>query len=164
MMTGHTSLALLVLLLTAFISITAFILTKDHAQEHPEVHNGALQQATEYELEIGGIRPIDVNDESVQNALAFAVESYNAMTNGLYLVKSGNVGQVTYQVVTGFIYRFTDVEMSTTSCTKGDANVLLENCAVPSNANTQKCSFTILYQAWMTPQYRFPKGGGITCN
>jgi len=100
----------------------------------------------------GGFQQCNMSDTDVINALAFAVDSVNAQTNSIYLRKLGSVGGAEEQVVAGMHYKFTDVAMDLTTCTKGSSS-LLENCAVSANNNAMTCSFDIYWQSWMTPAY-----------
>jgi hypothetical protein len=100
----------------------------------------------------GGYSAASLDNEDVKNALSFAVDSINSQLNSIYLRKAGNVGEVTKQVVAGMHYKFTDVAMDLTTCTKGSSS-LLENCAVSANNNAMTCSFDIYWQSWMTPAY-----------
>lgn len=102
---------------------------------------------------LGGENQIDINDDSVQKALTFAVDSMNAQENFMFYRKAVNVEKVTSQVVSGMAYHFRGVHMSATNCVK-NGNGLTHDCLVADGADTKVCDFDIWYQAWMTPQYK----------
>lgn len=90
----------------------------------------------------------DMNDKGVQNALQFAVNTFNRQSNDAFLRQVSEVIKVQKQVVSGLKYIFT-VKMGRTNCRKGDAGTL---CAIhedPNVAQVTQCNITVWSQAWL---------------
>jgi len=101
----------------------------------------------------GGVSAADMNSAEVQAALNFGVKAVNGMENSMYLRKVQGSYTVTKQVVSGMLYKFTDVVLAQTDCFKG-SNTDLSMCNVSDPADENTCSFTIAVQAWMTPSMK----------
>jgi len=117
-----------------------------------QISDGPTCSATPARRMAGGVSQADKNSKEVKDALSFCVTSLNNMENSMFArVQQGDY-TVTKQVVAGMLYKFTDVVMATSDCMKG-SNTDLSSCNVADNASSTKCSFTVSWQAWRTPQY-----------
>uniref|UniRef100_A0A8C1KRC8 Cystatin-like n=1 Tax=Cyprinus carpio TaxID=7962 RepID=A0A8C1KRC8_CYPCA len=86
----------------------------------------------------------DMNDKGVQNALQFAVNTFNRQSNDAFLRQVSEVIKVQKQVVSGLKYIFT-VKMGRTSCRKGGVETL---CAVHEDPSVTQCKITVWSQPW----------------
>merc|ERR1712110_20083 len=81
--------------------------------------------------------------------------------NSLYLHKvADNSFTVTQQVVAGMKYHFEGVKLAQTSCVK-NAGSDLAGCQFSANGMSQTCSFDVIWQSWMTPEYTLMN---LSCN
>ncbi|XP_076464347.1 LOW QUALITY PROTEIN: cathepsin L-like [Babylonia areolata] len=85
--------------------------------------------------------------DEVQEAMMFAVEKLNGMSNALFRMVPEDVSNVTKQVVSGMMYRFT-VSMVTTQCRNSPANKgkLLAECTPSDDAQMQQCRVAVWWK------------------
>merc|ERR1712039_766237 len=94
----------------------------------------------------GGVSTADNSDTQVLNALNAATMKINEQMNSLYLHKvADNSFKVTQQVV---------------ACVK-NAGSDLAGCQFSANGMSQTCSFDVIWQSWMTPEYTLMN---LSCN
>jgi len=109
----------------------------------------------------GGVSTADNSDTQVLNALNAATMKINEQMNSLYLHKvADNSFTVTQQVVAGMKYHFEGVKLAQTSCVK-NAGSDLAGCQFSANGMSQTCSFDVIWQSWMTPEYTLMN---LSCN
>ncbi|XP_028323805.1 cystatin C (amyloid angiopathy and cerebral hemorrhage) [Gouania willdenowi] len=100
----------------------------------------------------GGWRDVHVNDSNARDALKFAVDSRNNLSNDMYRHDVLEVVKIEQQVVSGMKYRIT-ANLTRTACRKSDFN---ETCSTNQNqdsATSYQCTFTI----WSKPWEKFNK-------
>nr|XP_048292315.1 cystatin 10-like [Myodes glareolus]XP_048292316.1 cystatin 10-like [Myodes glareolus] len=98
---------------------------------------------------LGGVEPADLNDEEVKKAVDFAVETYNDLTNDLYISKPIQVMSAGQQVVVGKNF-YLRIKLGRTTCTKGQF-VDLADCPFneqPYEKETAICNFEINTVSW----------------
>ncbi|XP_076442593.1 uncharacterized protein LOC143281303 isoform X3 [Babylonia areolata] len=109
---------------------------------------------------IGDPKPLpdsgDAEGAAIVKALEFAACSLNDRMNSIFSSVLGDTSAVTYtsQVTAGLTLRFKNVPMVSTNCrNQGCAGLDLQACPADAHGLKQTCSFTVQYQAWMTPKY-----------
>jgi len=112
---------------------------------------------------VSGRQPLPTGDmlsaeeNSVVDALNFAMCASNARQNSMYAGKLGDTSGVTFtqQVTSGLTYHFYDVPVVESTCRNtGCDNVDLASCPVTADGMSMMChSVVVQFQAWMTPQY-----------
>ncbi|XP_058016564.1 cystatin-like [Ahaetulla prasina] len=101
----------------------------------------------------GGISPIPVTSEGVQEAAAFAVEQYNERSNNADYFKELRIVEAKSQVVEGIKYILT-VELGKTVCKKSNGPMAfseIQKCElVPSDQQKKlTCNFQIWSRPWL---------------
>ncbi|KAM7327156.1 hypothetical protein ACRRTK_013523 [Alexandromys fortis] len=98
---------------------------------------------------VGHVEPADPNDEEVQKAVDFAVETYNDLTNDVYISKPIQVMSASQQVVRGMNY-YLKIKLGRTTCPKGQS-VDLDDCPFNEQPDQQEraiCNFEINTVPW----------------
>ncbi|KAE8602868.1 hypothetical protein XENTR_v10014158 [Xenopus tropicalis] len=98
---------------------------------------------------VGGLRPASVNEQGVQQAMAFAMEEYNKRSNDMFVNTITKVNGVTKQIVAGTLYRI-DADIARTECKKSAVGV--QNCPLhtdPDFVKSMNCKFEVFSVPWM---------------
>ncbi|XP_051000894.1 cystatin 10-like [Acomys russatus] len=98
---------------------------------------------------VGGVEPADPKDKEVQDAVNFAVRTYNDMNNDLYLSRPIRVMSASQQVVAGMNY-YLKIKLGRTVCTKDQSDVA--DCPFYKQLDQQKsviCNFQINTIPWL---------------
>ncbi|XP_028844006.1 cystatin-like [Denticeps clupeoides] len=102
----------------------------------------------EGDVMVGGPMDVDINDQSAQNALKFAVAQHNKGSNDVFVSAVQNVIEARKQVVAGIKYIF-EVQMARTQCKKGGVEELCEFHEDPALAKPFTCTFEVWSRPWM---------------
>ncbi|XP_074861490.1 cystatin-M [Carettochelys insculpta] len=101
----------------------------------------------------GGVEEAPLSDPDVQEALRFAVEAYNLVSNSLYLYRAERLVRARRQVVAGVKY-ILNVELVGTQCQKNGAglgNADVSKCPLPPQSKQKKllCELMVWNQPWL---------------
>ncbi|ESP02307.1 hypothetical protein LOTGIDRAFT_172187 [Lottia gigantea] len=99
---------------------------------------------------LGGVVSVNVDKES-KTAISFGIEQFNSRSNNLFRSLPLKITNLKKQLVAGNLYTF-DATIQSSSCrnTPDNAKKGLDECPASNDATSkQKCSFKVLYQAWV---------------
>ncbi|XP_070807007.1 cystatin-like isoform X2 [Pituophis catenifer annectens] len=101
----------------------------------------------------GGLSPVPVTDEGVQQAAAFAVEQYNERSSNANYFKQLRIVRAQSQVVSGVKY-YLEVEMGKTACEKSNGPLPfsdIQKCELLPSDQQEKltCNFQIWSRPWL---------------
>ncbi|XP_070806791.1 LOW QUALITY PROTEIN: cystatin-like [Pituophis catenifer annectens] len=113
----------------------------------------------------GGLSPKSVSDPGVQEAAAFAVEEYNALSANGHYFKGLRVVDAQSQVVAGAKYYLT-MELGKTNCEKTGSNRKtykeIQNCQLSPRA--QQENLTCHFEVWSRPWLEKTELTKMSCN
>jgi len=107
--------------------------------------------------EVSGKKPLDSSNGMLMDVLGFAACAYNDMSNNFLNVVLGETSGITFttQVTSGMTYRFYNVPLTETSCSKsevtGCSHQDYSSCKATANGQTYTCALTVQSQPWMNP-------------
>nr|E3P6P3.1 RecName: Full=Cystatin; Flags: Precursor [Micropechis ikaheca]ACR83849.1 cystatin precursor [Micropechis ikaheca] len=113
----------------------------------------------------GGLSPRSVTDPDVQEAAAFSVQEYNALSANAYYYKELRIVEAQSQVVSGAKYYLT-MELMKTKCAKATSKPKvykeIQNCELPPKAQQEK--LTCHFQVWSRPWLEKMELTKMSCN
>jgi len=103
---------------------------------------------------LGGWREVSV-DDAAKKAANVALELINGKCNCMFRRIISRITKVQRKVVAGVLQRIT-FELINSSCrnTKENQWKNLQDCPALENAQAKECEITILWQPWISPEYR----------
>ncbi|KAK0140645.1 Cystatin [Merluccius polli] len=106
----------------------------------------ALAAGTGLAVMTGGYSAAKITDQSVQDAMQFALVKHNEGNNDMFLRQVARVIKVEKQVVSGMNYRIT-VDLGKTACRKGGVETECPIHEDPQLAQSYRCTF-VVYRHW----------------
>ncbi|XP_059143281.1 uncharacterized protein LOC131930712 [Physella acuta] len=96
---------------------------------------------------------VNINNTEVQKALSFAECTFNNDSDSPVLWKAVSIGLVTSQIVSGTLFKFTDVVFSPTNCSKKTTHSLTPGCVPTKDVTCPACYFDV-WEGWKQPLYK----------
>lgn len=121
----------------------------------PQQESSESKEEEERPSVIGGPTSVDLESDTVKDAVSFSIGELNSGSNGIYAIQLSSVKSATTQIVSGILVK-AKVAVMLTSCT--ERGTMVHQCASNSyQRETVECLVEVWDQPWRTPRHLLTK-------